>query len=96
MKKSNDEEYVTIPLFPRSFDAGETLMMKETEVWQCDNCHITKHTEKEVLCWECGNGEMIYRGKAWIAAEGEKYVPDNRSFLRRLIEFPFRLLFAND
>ena len=71
-------------------------VQQEVEIWQCENCHVVKYHEEEVWCWECGKGEMIYQGKRWIPAEFEKYVPDNRSFLRRIIEFPFRLFRRED
>lgn len=31
--------------------------------WVCTNCGKIKYNEEEVMCWECGKGEMIYQGK---------------------------------
>jgi hypothetical protein len=30
--------------------------------WRCSTCGWIDHMEKEVLCWKCGQGEMIYQG----------------------------------
>ncbi len=30
--------------------------------WVCTHCGWIKFKEEEVLCWECGLGEMIYQG----------------------------------
>ena len=40
--------------------------MKLVEVWECDNCHHIVYFEQEVICWECGEGEMIYQGETYI------------------------------
>lgn len=29
-------------------------------MWVCDHCGHTEYLEQEVICWECGKGEMIY------------------------------------
>ena len=29
--------------------------------WRCTNCGHTEYKEREVLCWKCGLGEMIYK-----------------------------------
>jgi calcineurin-like phosphoesterase family protein len=31
--------------------------------YQCTNCNTIEQHEKEVLCWRCGIGEMIWKGK---------------------------------
>jgi uncharacterized OB-fold protein len=31
--------------------------------WQCNKCGHVEWYEREVICWECGKGEMIYKGK---------------------------------
>jgi len=31
--------------------------------WRCTHCSNTEYKEREVLCWKCGVGEMIYKGK---------------------------------
>jgi len=36
-------------------------------MWVCDHCGHTEYLEQEVTCWECGQGEMIYRGPAKTA-----------------------------
>lgn len=35
----------------------------ETEVWKCESCNDIKFQEEEVICWKCGEGEMVYYGK---------------------------------
>jgi hypothetical protein len=66
---------------------------QEVDIWECDNCGHIDYLEKEVLCWHCsGVGEMIYKGKRWVPAVCEKYCRDSRSFVRKLFEFPFRLV----
>jgi hypothetical protein len=37
-------------------------------VWECTHCGQTKNKEEEVYCWNCGIGEMVYRGKFWEPA----------------------------
>ncbi len=67
--------------------------VKEVEIWKCDNCGHVDHFEREVLCWQCsGKGEMIFQGKSWVPITSEPYYCDPRSTLRKLIEFPFRLI----
>ena len=29
--------------------------------WVCDKCGNTEFVEREVSCWGCGSGEMIYK-----------------------------------
>lgn len=29
--------------------------------WKCTICGCIKHKEEEVICWNCGKGEMIYQ-----------------------------------
>lgn len=38
-------------------------------IWQCDNCGHTERKEEEIICWECGKGEMLYQGEFWEEAE---------------------------
>lgn len=39
------------------------------ETWVCNACGNVEHKEREVACWECGKGEMIYErikaGQLW-------------------------------
>ena len=28
--------------------------------WQCNNCGHIELREREILCWKCGQGEMIF------------------------------------
>lgn len=30
-------------------------------VYVCTNCMNVEHKEREVYCWHCGKGEMVYR-----------------------------------
>ena len=30
--------------------------------WVCTHCGCVKYKEEEVTCWQCGIGEMIYKG----------------------------------
>lgn len=32
-------------------------------VWECLNCGNIEHIEREVRCWKCGIGEMVYLGR---------------------------------
>jgi hypothetical protein len=32
------------------------------DYWRCCQCNHTEYKEKEVLCWKCGVGEMLYKG----------------------------------
>lgn len=32
----------------------------ETKQWVCSNCGNVENKEREILCWKCGKGEMIY------------------------------------
>ena len=34
-----------------------------TPIWKCDHCGSLKRAEAEISCWDCGTGEMIYRGE---------------------------------
>jgi ribosomal protein L37E len=31
------------------------------DYWCCTNCGNTEYKEREVICWKCGLGEMIYK-----------------------------------
>lgn len=35
----------------------------EPKYWRCSHCRILKLKEEEVICWKCGLGEMIYKGR---------------------------------
>ena len=48
------------------------MIEEEGEVWECDNCGIIKDKEEEVRCWECGKGEMIYKGNFPCPAKFKK------------------------
>ena len=28
--------------------------------WVCSNCGNTEDKEREIMCWKCGKGEMLY------------------------------------
>ncbi len=34
----------------------------QPDYWVCTNCSNLEYYEKEVICWKCGIGEMIYKG----------------------------------
>lgn len=34
----------------------------QADYWVCTNCGHISYKEEEVICWECGIGEMIYKG----------------------------------
>jgi hypothetical protein len=29
--------------------------------WICNQCSHVENKEREVICWKCGKGEMIYK-----------------------------------
>jgi hypothetical protein len=31
------------------------------DYWRCTHCGNIEYKEREVLCWKCGLGEMIYK-----------------------------------
>lgn len=35
----------------------------QPDYWVCFNCGHIEYKEREIMCWECGIGEMIYKGK---------------------------------
>lgn len=35
----------------------------QPDYWVCTHCGNIEYLEREVLCWKCGMGEMIYKGK---------------------------------
>ena len=35
------------------------------DYWVCSNCGNIEWREREVRCWECGIGDMIYLGRTW-------------------------------
>jgi len=30
--------------------------------WVCTHCGNIEYAEREVICWKCGLGEMVYQG----------------------------------
>jgi hypothetical protein len=30
------------------------------EIWVCNNCDNIEFYEREIICWKCGKGEMIF------------------------------------
>lgn len=32
------------------------------DYWRCTHCGNLEYREREVTCWTCGLGEMIYQG----------------------------------
>ena len=38
--------------------------------WKCNFCGNTSDYEKEVICWDCGTGEMIHIVKSDKSYEG--------------------------
>lgn len=47
----------------------------QPDYWICTNCGRIVYLEREVVCWKCGIGEMIYKG--------ELYDRDNNSRTER-------------
>jgi hypothetical protein len=37
----------------------------QPDYWICTNCGHIGYVEKEIVCWECGVGEMIYKGELY-------------------------------
>jgi hypothetical protein len=35
-------------------------MAKIKGIWRCGHCGNLEDSEREVICWECGKGEMNY------------------------------------
>ncbi len=35
--------------------------------WTCDRCGHVEHKEVEVMCWQCGKGEMVYSPNSVIS-----------------------------
>ena len=35
----------------------------QPKYWKCNNCSHLELKEQEIMCWNCGLGEMIYKGK---------------------------------
>ena len=42
------------------------LFIKSPPRWVCDNCGYVKFKEEEVICWDCGKGEMVYRPSGFL------------------------------
>lgn len=36
-------------------------------IWHCTRCDNIEAHEREVLCWECGRGEMVYVARERVA-----------------------------
>ena len=34
----------------------------QPDYWSCTHCKRIVYLEREVMCWKCGMGEMIYKG----------------------------------
>jgi len=41
---------------------------QSVEIWRCNHCGYIVNKEDEVICWNCGKGEMIFQGHNWIPA----------------------------
>lgn len=37
-------------------------------IWRCTACDNIEAHEREVMCWECGKGEMVYIEREKVAA----------------------------
>ena len=37
----------------------------QPDYWVCTNCQGIEYLEREVICWKCGIGEMIYKGELY-------------------------------
>ena len=54
-------------LYTRSIRRGYWDGYRITDTyWRCTSCGCIKFKEEEVGCWECGKGEMTYRGKECV------------------------------
>lgn len=40
--------------------------------WICSSCSTIEYKEREVFCWTCNVGEMIYKGEFPIKKKGEQ------------------------
>lgn len=34
----------------------------QPDYWVCTHCGNIEYCEREVMCWKCGIGEMVYKG----------------------------------
>lgn len=41
---------------------GESI---QPDYWVCMHCGNIEYYEREVMCWKCGIGEMIYKGELY-------------------------------
>lgn len=41
-------------------------------IWVCSRCNNIEASEREVTCWYCGIGEMIYFDRSTLAAMTHK------------------------
>lgn len=46
----------------------ETRVVKLKGIWRCSHCGNLESTEREVLCWECGKGQMLFYSGDDLAA----------------------------
>lgn len=35
----------------------------QSNYWKCCECGNIEFSEREIICWKCGRGEMIYKGE---------------------------------
>lgn len=49
--------YIHLGMFFR--EVGKAI---QPDYWVCMNCGHIEFYEREVRCWKCGIGEMIYKG----------------------------------
>lgn len=43
-------------------DIITTWRRRKDHYWRCENCSAIEFYEREIICWTCGKGEMIYKG----------------------------------
>jgi len=43
-------------------------MDKLKGIWRCTSCDNIEAREREVRCWECGKGDMVYVAREKVAA----------------------------
>jgi|WetSurSiteA1Bulk_404760.scaffolds.fasta_scaffold32780_3 hypothetical protein len=58
--KSNPKKYIRISLGNFIRHVGMRIAGK---YWICTECRNVEFYEREVRCWKCGTGEMIYQGR---------------------------------
>ena len=40
--------------------------------WECSNCDNIEYSEREIMCWKCGKGEMLYKKNKYNLKENLK------------------------